>query len=81
MNESERPLENGRRFYVILDNGDGTADVYLRPDALPTAPRDGKTFDNMGTILVRGVERTEGLESDIRERFYDWCAGGETVYL
>lgn len=81
MNESERPLENGRRFYVILDNGDGTADVYLRPDALPTAPRDGETFDNMGAILVRGVERTEGLENDIRERFDDWCASGETVYL
>lgn len=70
MCERERLPENGRHFYSIIDNGDGTADVYLRPD--------GET----GCILVvQGVEQTEGLESDIRERFYGWCASGEPVPL
>lgn len=70
MCERERLPENGRHFYSIIDNGDGTADVYLRPD--------GET----GCILVvQGVEQTEGLESDIRERFYGWCASGVPVNL
>ncbi len=69
MKGSERLPSSGRRFYSILDNKDGTADVYLRPD--------GAT----GFILVRGVNLVEGLERDIRERFYDWCASGEPVPL
>lgn len=67
MNESERLLFPGGEFYSILENGDGTADVFLRPD--------GSRF----CILVRGVNQTEGLERDIRERFYDWCASGEKI--
>ena len=45
---------------------DGKADVYLFPPG-------------GDALVVHDVEIVEGLELDIRERFYAWCDKGEPV--
>ena len=78
MNTANGPPGNGRRFYFILDNGDGTADVILNPRVEPMTTPDGATdYDITGALIVRGVEYTPDLEDDIRARFYAWCESGE----
>ena len=59
---------HGRRFYRICKNPDGTADVYLMPEG------------SRHIIAVKGVTLHEGLEEDIRARFYAWCESGEEVW-
>ncbi|MBN1776628.1 MAG: hypothetical protein JW811_00750 [Clostridiales bacterium] len=52
-------------FYTITERGDGLVDVYLRvPD---------------GIRVVSGLENYPALEDDVRMRFDDWCASGETI--
>ena len=78
MDRISLPSGNGRRFYFILDNGDGTADVILNPRVVPiTTPEGATDYDITGVLAVRGVEYTPDLEDDIRARFYAWCECGE----
>lgn len=53
-------------FYEICETADGKADVYLFPPG-------------GDALVVHDVEIVEGLELDIRERFYAWCDKGEPV--
>ena len=69
MRNSESPPE-GRHFYSIHQNENGTVDVYLSPDD------DTKTV-----LLVKGVEPHKDLESNIRSNYDDWCKSGEVIYL
>lgn len=71
----------GRRFYYIMDNGDGTLDVYLKPETQPMRTPDGIVGYGPNALVVRGVEPFDGLEEDIMERFDDWCTSGTPVYL
>ena len=61
---------SGRRFYAIDQRKDGTADVYLIPYV-----REYETE----VRVVRGVVPWDGMEEDIRERFYAWCESGEMI--
>lgn len=59
--------DGGRRFYWIELNGDGTADVLLRP-------RDR-------LMIVKGVVPWDGMEADIRARYGAWCDAAAPVKL
>lgn len=50
----------GRRFYDILPREDGAADVHLMP------------FADV-SLVVPGVMPWDGMEDDIRARYYAWC--------
>lgn len=65
---------NKRRYYSVVPQEDGTADVYLFPDTEENAPAGGASL-----YVVRGVVLWEGLETDIRRRYSDWCASAEPV--
>ena len=54
---------DGRRFYSIEYRENGSADVFLMP------------FECV-KLAVRGVVPWDGMEDDIRARYYDWCASG-----
>ena len=53
------------KFYNILENGDGTADVYFMPQ--------GRGADKPLYVL-RGVVAGTDLEDDIRIRYDDYVA-------
>ena len=70
-----------RRFYYILENEDGTVDVYLRPDVIP-AELENKAVDyDIAVLVVRDVLPFDGMEEDIREHYEKWLKLGEIVYL
>lgn len=80
MNTANGPPGKGRRFYYVLDNEDGTADVILFPRAEPATTPEGATdYDITGSLIVRGVEYAPDLEDDIRARFYAWCEIAEII--
>ena len=68
-------------FYQICDNDDGTVDVYLALSNKNYKTEDGFTEHDATFSVVRGVVQWEGLEDEIRRRFYDWCEAGEKVTL
>lgn len=80
IDEREKPPTNGRHFYTIQQQEDGTVDVYLLPDA-PQAAQDGADGRGCRILAVRGVEPFDGLEDDLRARFYTWCACAEEVFI
>lgn len=68
-----------KRFYGILQNEDGTVDVYLKPEIQTYRTEDGGK-ENDGTVgILRGLVPWEGLEEDIRRRWDDWCAEAERI--
>lgn len=67
--------------YLIEDNGDGTANVYLSPDFCSYRTEDG-VIEYDGTFYVmRGVEKFDGMEDDIRRRYYAWVESSERIEL
>ena len=66
-----------RRFYSIHNNADGSVDVYLRP----IDPADVSEKGREKIIVVKNVEPHAHLEEEIRAHYYDWCEGGEEIYL
>jgi len=64
MHKANAPPESGRLFYVIQPRQDETVDVYLMP------------FRGV-TLVVRGVVPWDGMEDDIRARYYAWCESAE----
>ena len=66
-------LPEGRHFYSICKNEDGSADVYLHPDIC----KPSLTASTL--LVVRGVQLYEGLEEDIRARYYDWCKSAQKI--
>lgn len=75
------PPASGRRFYHIIDNDDGTVDVFLNPVLKEYRTEDGLREYDIEVLAVRGVVPWDGLEEDIRARFEDWCKSGEKIYL
>lgn len=86
MLKDTEPPSRGRRFYCIIPNGDGTADVYLNPDPRPITDSDGFTDYSPTAIVVRDVDpdddRFNGdLEGHIRANFKAWCKSGRRINL
>lgn len=63
------PPGQGRRFYAIRDNADGTVDVYLNPPW------------HRAVRIVRGVVPWDGIEDDIRARYDDWLSCATVVWV
>lgn len=53
------------RFYNILENGDGTADIYLMPQGLGA---------EKPLYVLRGIVAGTNLEDDVRLRYDDYLA-------
>lgn len=68
MNKANAPPTEGRHFYAIQQRDDGNVDVYLMP------------FADV-TLVVRGVVPWQGLEDDIRARYYAWCESAEATEI
>ena len=68
MNDANAPPGSGRLFYVIQPRDDGCVDVYLMP------------FRGV-TLVVRGVAPWDGMEDDIRARYYAWCESAEMTKI
>lgn len=68
MNKPNAPPTEGRHFYVIQPRDDGNVDVYLMP------------FSSV-TLVMRGVVPWDGLEADIRARYYAWCESAEVTEI
>lgn len=73
----QRMPPDGRRFYSVQSNEDGTVDVYLRPD--PSLKSDNE--QQIKVLIVKGVVPFDGIEDDIRARYEDWCQSAEEIYL
>ena len=67
------------QFYEIVKQKDGTADVYLIPNGTVYVTEDGFREYDVTLLVMRGVAAYEGLEEDIREHYYDWCASAQPV--
>ncbi len=70
-----QPRDRPRQFYRIVPQADGSADVYLFPEAA-----DG----NRALRVVRGVNPQDALfggdlEGHIRAFFSCWLDSGETI--
>lgn len=81
MNSETGPPQQRRRFYSIMQQPDGTADVYLDARVYPMATPDGMTDYDVSVRVVRGVVPWDGLEEDIRARYDAWRESGEMIYL
>lgn len=68
MNTANGPPVTGRLFYAIEYRADGTADVFLMP------------FEGV-RLVMRGVEPWDGMEDDIRTRYYAWCESAEAIQV
>lgn len=79
--EDAPPEKHGRHFYAINENEDGSVDVYLRPVVYPEEAENGITDYDVAVLAVKGVTPYEGIEEDIRARYYDWCMSAERIYL
>ena len=67
--------------YAILENPDGTVDVYLAPDVTAYDAGAGVREYDVSARLVRGVVPWDGMEDDIRARYDAWRDSAEVVDL
>ena len=72
-----------RSFYEIVDNGDGTADIYFdKGTAFPlTDELTGGTDVDALCRVMKGVQLFDGIEDDIRERYESWYQSAEVIWL
>ena len=75
------PTAEGRRFYAIDPQADGTVDVYLNPDIAVYDTDVGVREYDARVRVVRGVVPFDGMEEDIRARFDAWCESAEVIDL
>ncbi len=75
------PPAQGRRFYAIEQQDDGTVDVYLAPVVCVYDTDLGVREYDISVRVVRGVELWPELEDDIRARYEAWCESGEVIDL
>lgn len=77
-NGNKEPSDSGRlrSFYEIIDNEDGTADIYL--DTGTTFPDDE---GDCRFRILKGVEIWDGLEEDVRRRFDDYYQSAKVIML
>lgn len=79
-----RPLPRDHprgKFYEIVSGDGGTVDVYLRPEVTVYDTDMGVKEYDVRVRVVRGVVPWDGLEDDIRARFYAWCETAEVIDL
>ncbi len=82
MDHSKGPSVNGRPFYRIVKNDEGTVDVWLTPGKpVPIWTEDGICDYNFQILAVRGVVPFPGMEEDIRRRYQDWCDSAEVIEI
>lgn len=70
-----------KQFYAILDNGDGTVDVYMDALVTPRTTEDGITDYDIQVHVVKGVVPWDGLEDSIRNNYYAWRDLSQIVEL
>lgn len=70
-----------KSFYRIIDNEDGTVDVYLTPAKAIPVQGAGRMDYKLQLLAIRGVVPFPDMESDIRERYDDWCASAEVIEI
>lgn len=68
-------------FYSIVGNDDGTVNVYFPLSMRSYAAQDGFAEHDITVSVVEGVEPWEGMEDDIRARYYSWRDAGKTIVL
>jgi len=74
--------DNYRVFYEIFvgsfsdSDGDGTGDVYL----IPCYRNDDRIYGyEMDIYCIKNVELFEGIEDDIRYRYYAWLSSAAKI--
>lgn len=87
MNNQENTEATGngrlRSFFDIVDNGDGTADIYFDKGTVFPMTDDitgGCDVDILCRVL-KGVVLFDGIEEDIRERYESWYESAEVIWL
>lgn len=87
MNNQENTEATGngrlRSFFDIVDNGDGTADIYFDKGTVFPMTDDitgGHDVDILCRVL-KGVVLFDGIEEDIRERYESWYESAEVIWL
>lgn len=72
-----------RSFYEIVDNGDGTADIYFDKGTVFPMNDDltGKTDFDVLCRVLKGVVLFDGIEDDIRERYESWYQSADVILL
>lgn len=75
------PTAEGRHFYAIDPQADGTVDVYLNPNITVYDTDTGVREYDARVRVVRGVVPFDGMEEDIRARFDAWCESAEVIDL
>lgn len=75
------PRDHPKKFYEIVPTGDGTVDVFLRPEVTVYDTDTGVKEYDVRVRVVRGVVPWDGLEDDIRARFDAWCNSAEVIDL
>lgn len=68
-----------RKFYEILGNPDGSCDVII-PEAVKATCETGEDW-GIKLYIIRDVEKTDGLEHDIREHYDNWKAIAEVIEI
>lgn len=71
----------GKRFYAIVENDDGTVDVYLSPVVSIYETELGVREYDVSVRIVRGIVPWPELEDDIRARYDAWCESGEEMII
>ena len=74
---------DGRPFYRITRNGDGTCDVWLTP-GIAIEEYDEAQHQIHYRICVRGMTGIEwwpGIEEDIRRRYQSWLDSAEEITI
>ena len=77
--ESNLPRDHPKSFYTIEDQGDGTCDVYLFPYCSGSEECSRASDYRCGFLVVRGIIPFDGMEEDIRRRFYAWVESGRYI--
>lgn len=72
-----------RSFFEIVENGDGTADIYFdKGTAFPmTDELTGGTDTDILCRVLKGVQLFDGIEDDIRERYESWYQSAGVIWL
>ena len=73
--------DHPRQHYSIHDNGDGTVDVYLVPSFAVYKTDIGIDEYDIDMRVVKGIIPWDGMEDDIRIRYYDWLNSAEAIDL
>ena len=85
-NQANAPPGDGRRFYYVMPNEDGTVDVFLRPEVYPMTDQNGCTDYDITIRVARNIDPSDAdycgdLEGHIRAHYEAWCEIAEAIEL